>query len=93
MAPSGPIQPGMLDVNDVFGRSWEIYKSQLGICLAVVLVAQFVPAVVSWVVNGFGRVAAAASHAPELAPLIQFVTLIPIQLLRCFSSGAWLACC
>ena len=76
----GPIQPGMLDVGDVFGRTWEIFKSQLGMCLAVVLVAWLLPVGVSWVINMFAQVAGVVSRTPAIPPLVQVVTMIPLQL-------------
>ncbi len=76
----GPIQPGMLDVGDVFGRTWDIFKSQLGMCLAVVLVAWLLPVGVSWVINMFAQVAGVVSRTPAIPPLVQVVTMIPLQL-------------
>ena len=63
-----------------FGRTWELFKSQLGMCLAVVLVAWLLPVGVSWVIDMFAQVAGVVSRTPAIAPLVQVVTMIPLQI-------------
>ena len=37
-----PFQSATLDIGDVFGRTWEIFKDQMGMCIGVALVAGLV---------------------------------------------------
>jgi phage FluMu protein Com len=45
---SQPLAPVPLDPGEVIGTSWEIYKSQLGILIAAVVIATFLPLAISY---------------------------------------------
>jgi phage FluMu protein Com/preprotein translocase subunit YajC len=34
MPPAGPLAPGIVDFNDAFGHTWQIFKDQMGMCIA-----------------------------------------------------------
>ena len=62
-APPGALVPTLVDSGDVLGRSWEIYKQQLGMCLGLVLVA----GLINFAFN------AAAGMIPFVGPIVSML--------------------
>jgi hypothetical protein len=82
--PYGPLQPVTLDVADVLGRSWEIFKGNLGMCYAVVLVAWLTPVGVNLAISAFATAASRATGVVAVGSLIRMGAFIPVQLLSLY---------
>lgn len=62
-AARGGIRPTKLDLGEALGRTWAAYKSQLGMCLLIVLIGQLLGQVFSQVTSIMVQVAGAAIDA------------------------------
>lgn len=77
---AGPIGRAVLDMNDVFSRTWEIFKSQLGTCILIPLVASLLYGVVIAVALMilFGIAAVLGHIAGILSFLVMFFGIIAL---------------
>jgi uncharacterized membrane protein len=71
-----------LDISDILSRSWAIFKSQIGMCMAVVLVAVLIPAFVNFVLGFIIGFIVAVTRNQELGQLLNLMDGIGIQLVK-----------
>ena len=81
------IAPTIIDIGDVFSRSWQLFKDQMGLCISALLVYMAVQMGISFV-NGIIGQLAAMTQGWAAAVVIQFILQVGIWLLNIwFSAG------
>jgi len=83
-AGEGEIRPTVIDVGDVMGTSWEVYKANFGICFGV----GFLVAVMSGFASGPSSVINIFVDSGELAPEFGILSLLLSLVANVF--GLWL---
>ena len=64
--PPGAMRPTILDLGDVFSRTWSIFKEQWGMCLAAWLIVVVLSMVIANALSLEGCRSDAASLGPEM---------------------------
>lgn len=84
-AAPGEIRPTLIDINDVFSRTWAIFKSHWGLCLWVLVGATLLNFFASMLIQGVFRVVGIMAHDRVLAQLLSFLGSVAGG-----AFGAWL---
>ena len=91
-ASAGPITPGMLDISDVFSRTWTIFKREWGMCLVVILIVMGIRFAFNFVVGtGFniaGAIAGGAAGRNEVPVLA--ISIMSIGNIVTALFGVWI---
>ncbi len=64
---SGPFTPSIIEIGDIFGRTWDIFKDNWGMCLLAVIVVFVINMVVQGVVGVFATMVGAMAGDEVIA--------------------------
>jgi len=75
------IRPQILDFNDIFSRTWSIYKEQWGNCVAAWFMIFVISTVIGYALSFGGMISGRMLFGPRFAPLGQVVGQVAGQLI------------
>jgi len=76
----GPIVPTRIEVGDVFGRAWEIFKDNMGLCIGAVVIVGIINYVVAQIANVSSSMVGAAADDEVVAVVFALLGSCAAQL-------------
>jgi hypothetical protein len=79
-----PFQPAQLEVGDIFGRTWEIFKQNIGMCIGLVVVVGVIGMAANMGVGAITNGIRAATRNEGAAMMFNLVGILAVSVLNVF---------